>query len=100
MSVSKKTSKSESAMRLPSTSSVVTGSTGCSMVSWLGCIPKRLVPRVLVGVLLPLVHLLLELLCFLLVHKRQSGHAVLQLEAVKERPVLVVLECIVDFLVP
>lgn len=51
-------------------------------------------------ILLALVHLLLELLCFLLIGKRQTGQAVLELKGVEEGTVLVVLERVVDFLVP
>ena len=51
-------------------------------------------------ILLPLVHLLLELLGLFLVHKRQTSHALLQLETVKEGPVLVVGEGVVDLLIP
>ena len=61
---------------------------------------KRLVPRILMRILLPLVHLLLELLRFLLVRKTQPEHALLALEAEEEDAVLVVLEGVVDFLVP
>jgi heme/copper-type cytochrome/quinol oxidase subunit 4 len=61
---------------------------------------KGLVFRVLVSILLAFVHLLLELLCFLLITKRQAGQTVLELECVEEGTVLVVLEGVVDFLVP
>jgi hypothetical protein len=61
---------------------------------------KRLIPRILVRILLPLVHLLLELLRFLLVCKTQPKHALLALEAEEEDAVLVVLEGVVEFLVP
>jgi hypothetical protein len=53
-----------------------------------------------VSVLLAFVHLLLELLCFLLISKRQAGQTVLELKGVEEGAVLVVLEGVVDFLVP
>jgi heme/copper-type cytochrome/quinol oxidase subunit 4 len=77
------------------------GSSGSSVV--LVCTAaaaKGLVLCVLVSVLLAFVHLLLELLCFLLIAKRQAGQTVLELEGVEEGTVLVVLERVVDFLVP
>lgn len=52
------------------------------------------------GVLLTLVNLLLKLLRLFLICEAQTRHAILQLEAVKECPVLVVLERVIDFLVP
>jgi hypothetical protein len=61
---------------------------------------KRLGPCVLARVLLPLVHLLLEGARLLLVDKRQAGHALLELEGMEEGAVLVVLERVVDLLVP
>jgi hypothetical protein len=61
---------------------------------------KGLVPCVLVCVLLAFIHFLLELLRFLLVSKRQASQTVLELEGVKEGTVLVVLEGVIDFLVP
>lgn len=61
---------------------------------------KGLAPRVLVGILLALIDLFLELLCFFLVCKGQAGHAFFQLKGVEEGPVLVVLEGVVDLLVP
>lgn len=61
---------------------------------------KGLVLCVLVGVLLAVVHLLLERLGLLLVGKGQSGLAFLQLKRVEEDAVLVVREAIVDLLVP
>ena len=65
----------------------------CSAAEWL-------VFGVLMRVLLPFVHLLLELLCFLFVHKGQSCHTLLDLEAVEKGSILVVCKSIVDFLVP
>ena len=61
---------------------------------------KRLVPRRLGRVLLPLVHLLPELLGLLLIREAQPEHALLALEGVEEGAVLVVLEGVVDLLVP
>ena len=61
---------------------------------------KRLTPRILVRILLALIHHLLELLRFLLFGKAQPKHALLALEAEEEDAVLVVLEGVVDFLVP
>lgn len=55
---------------------------------------------VLVGILLPVVHLLPEGLCLLLICKRQAYQTLLDLEGVEEGSVLVVLEGIVDLLVP
>lgn len=78
-----------------------TRSTGSSVI--LVCAAttaKWLVLCVLVCILLAFVHLLLELLGFLLICKRQAGETVLKLECVEEGAVLVVLEGVVDFLVP
>lgn len=61
---------------------------------------ERLTLGCLVRILLPLVDLLLELLCLFLIRKAQASQTVLQLERVEERPVLVVLERVVDFLIP
>jgi len=52
------------------------------------------------GILLPFIHLLLELLGLLLIHEAQGSHALLQLKRVEECAILVVLESIVDLLVP
>ena len=51
-------------------------------------------------ILLPLVHLLLELLRLLLVREAQPEHTLLALEAEEEDAVLVVGEGVVDLLVP
>lgn len=51
-------------------------------------------------ILLAFIHLLLELLCFLFICKRQTSQTVLELEGVEEGTVLVVLEGVIDFLVP
>lgn len=61
---------------------------------------KRPRPRILMRILLPLIHLLLKLLRLLFIRKAQARHTVLQLKTMEEGPVLVVLESIVDFLVP
>lgn len=54
----------------------------------------------LAGILLPLVHLLLELPCFFLVDERQAGHALFELEGMEKGTVLVILEGVIDLLVP
>ena len=59
-----------------------------------------LVSGVLVRLLLPLVHLLLERFRLFLVGETESKHAVFAFETVEERPVLVVLEGVVDLEVP
>lgn len=51
-------------------------------------------------VLLPLLHLLDESLCFLLVGEGEPRGTVLKLEGMKEGPVLVISKVIVDLLVP
>ena len=61
---------------------------------------ERLTLGRLVRILLPLIDLLLELLCLLLICKAQASQTVLQLKGVEKRPVLVVLERVVDFLIP
>jgi hypothetical protein len=64
------------------------------------CRSKGLVLRVLVGVLLAVVHLLLERLGLLLVGEGQPCLAFFQLERVEEDAILVVRERVVDLLVP
>lgn len=61
---------------------------------------KRLGPRIFVGILLPFIHLLLESFRLFLVGEGQASHAVFKLEGVEEGSVLVVLEGIIDLLVP
>lgn len=61
---------------------------------------ERLALGIFVRILLPLVYLLLELLCLFLIRKAETRQAVLELESVEERPVLVVGECVVDLLIP
>jgi hypothetical protein len=51
-------------------------------------------------ILFPVVHLLQELLCLLLVDKGQSGQAFFQLKGVEKDTVLVVAPIFEDFLVP
>lgn len=51
-------------------------------------------------ILLPLVHFFLELAGFLLVDKRQACHTLFQLEGMKKRSILVVLESVIYLLVP
>ena len=51
-------------------------------------------------VLLPIIHLLLELFGLLLVNKRQSCQTFLKLKRVKERSILVVVKRVIDLLVP
>lgn len=57
-------------------------------------------PSVLVRILLPLIHLFLELLRLLLIGKAQAEAAILALEGVEEGAVLEVLEAVVDLLIP
>lgn len=54
----------------------------------------------LTGILFAVVHLLLEFLCLLLVHKGEPCKAICKLERMEERPVLIVVEWVVYFLVP
>ena len=61
---------------------------------------KRSRSRLAAGILLALVHLLLELLGFLFVYEAQAGQALLDLKRVEEGAVLVVVPGIEDFLIP
>lgn len=61
---------------------------------------KRSSLGALAGMLLPLVHFLFELFRLLFVHEREARHALLQFEGVKEGTVLIVVEGIVDLLIP
>lgn len=72
----------------------------CAKPSLCRATGKRLALSGLVGILLALINLLLELLRFFFVCKTQTCHAVLQFEAVEEGSVLVVLERVVDLLIP
>lgn len=56
--------------------------------------------RLLARILFPLVHFLLELSGFFFVDKRQTGHTLFEFERMEESAVLVVLEGVIDFLVP
>jgi hypothetical protein len=71
---------------------------GCCSTISVG--PKLLRLGRLAGILFTIIHLLLELLRFLLVHERQAGKAFFKLEGVEERSVLVVRKSIVDLLIP
>jgi hypothetical protein len=51
-------------------------------------------------ILLPLVHLLQELLRFLLIHKRQSSEALFQLKSVEEDAILAVPPILENLLIP
>jgi hypothetical protein len=68
-------------------------SIGASWSEWL-------VPRVLVRILLSVVDLFYEGLGFLLIYEGQGSHAVFKLEGVEEDTVLIILESIVDLLIP
>ena len=61
---------------------------------------KRLAPRILMRILLPLIHLLLKLPRLLLVREAEPKTALLTLKTVEEGAVLEVLERVVDLLVP
>jgi hypothetical protein len=61
---------------------------------------ERLRAGILMRTLLPLINLLLELPPLLLIRKAQPEHALLALKAEEEDSVLIVLEGVVDFLVP
>jgi hypothetical protein len=54
----------------------------------------------LAGILLSVIHSFFKLFCFLLIHERQARKAVLELERVEERSILVVCESLVNFLIP
>lgn len=54
----------------------------------------------LAGVLLAIVHFLLELLRLLFVDKAQRGQAIFQVEGVEEGTVLVIAPCVEDLLIP
>jgi len=61
---------------------------------------ERLCFCVLAGVLFPLIHLLLESPRLFLVDKRQAGQALFEFEGMEKGSVLVILEGVVDFLIP
>lgn len=52
------------------------------------------------GILLPLIHLLFELLGLFFIDEAQACHYIFQLERMKESPILVVLKGVINFLVP
>lgn len=52
------------------------------------------------GIPFPLVHLLLELLGLLLIHKRQACQAFLEFESMEKGSVLVILPGVVDLVIP
>ena len=57
-------------------------------------------PCLLTRILFPLIHLLLELLGFLIAYEGKACETVLKLKGVKESTILVVIEGVVDFLIP
>lgn len=54
----------------------------------------------LAGILLPLIHLLLEGPRLLLVDKRESSQTLFEFEGVEKGSILIVLKCVVYLLVP
>lgn len=66
----------------------------------LGTTSKRCRSSRLACILFSVVHLLPELLRFLLVNKAECSQAILELESMKESSVLIVMPCIEYFLVP
>jgi hypothetical protein len=68
---------------------------------WAGTIcTERRRFRTLISVLFSLVYLLLESFCLFLVHKAEACQAILQLKRMKERAILIIVERVVDLLVP
>jgi hypothetical protein len=61
---------------------------------------KRLSSSVLVCILFPLIDFLLELPCLFLIREAQPEHTFLSLKAEKEYTVLIILEGVIDFLIP
>ncbi len=51
-------------------------------------------------ILLPLVHLLFELLRLFLADEREAGEAFLEFEGVEKGAILVIIEGVIDFLIP
>lgn len=78
----------------------VTAAIEVSKLSTSGCRTERRRFCSFTSILLPFVHLLLELPRLFLVHEGQRGHTLLELEGVEKGSVLVVLEWIVDLLIP
>lgn len=64
------------------------------------CRGERGLFGLLAGILLPLLELLDEGFSLLLIGEGEPSGAVLEFERVEERPVLIVVEIVVDFLVP
>lgn len=61
---------------------------------------KGLAPCILMCILLPLVHLLLELLGLFFIRETETRQAILQLKRMEEGAILIVLEGVVDLLIP
>lgn len=72
--------------------------TTSALSSW--CRSERIRSCCLARILLAIMHLLEKGLCFLLVHKGEAGEAILRFERVEKRPVLIIVPCIVNLLVP
>jgi hypothetical protein len=70
------------------------------LLGGLGASAKGRGSRGLAGVLLAVVHLLLELLGLLLIDETQASQTVLELKSVEEGAVLVVGPRVEDFLIP
>lgn len=64
------------------------------------CALKRCCFGAFAGIFLSIVHLLLEFLGFLLIYKGKSSEAVFELKGVEEGSVLIVVERVIDLLVP
>lgn len=61
---------------------------------------KRCLYRSFARILLPIVHLLHELLRLFLVDEGQSCETFLELKGMEEGPILVIVPCVVDLLIP
>lgn len=70
------------------------------LLLWLRASAEGRVAGSLAGVLLAVVHLLLELLCLLLVDKAQRSQTVLEVEGMEESTVLVIAPSVKNLLVP
>lgn len=64
------------------------------------CSGEWLVLRILMRILLAVIHLFLESLCFLLIAERKAGEAFFEFESMEEDAVLVVREVLIELLVP
>ena len=84
----------------PTQKTVLVTSSTTARLSISLAITERIRSGGLAGILLSVVHLLEKLLCFLLIRKGQSGQAILRLEGVEKRAVLIIRPGVVDFLVP